>query len=184
MILSSHSQYVRSGGEVDLAGMMRAAQKEPDPRLLEAWHYDYLIGLYGRAFGEENIIVMPYELLRDDAEAFTRMLSARLDIDPHPPLRERVNESLSPVEMYWYPRLTRFMRRIPSRRLFDRYILAALRNELRRPIAWLDRLKPGTPFTSESIPKELVDAFRGRAESLRGNPLYAPYASDYLHFTS
>jgi hypothetical protein len=181
MILSSLSQYARSGGEVDLAAMMRAAQEKPDPRQLEAWHYDHLIGLYRRAFGEENVIVMPYELLRDDPGAFTRTLSARLGIDALPPLRERVNESLSPVEMVWYPRFTRFMKRIPSRRLFDRYILAALRNELRLPIAWLDRWKPGTPFTSESIPDKLVNAFRGRSESLRGHPLYAPYASEYLH---
>ena len=43
--------------------------------------------------------------------------SARLGIDPHPPSRERINESLSPIEMYWYPRLTRFVRRIPSRQI-------------------------------------------------------------------
>lgn len=176
MILSSLSQYARSGGQDDLVAMMHMAQKQPDP-----WHYDDLIALYQRSFGEESVIVMPFELLRDDADAFTRTLSLRLGIDPHPPLRERVNESLSPIEMYWYPRLTRFIRRIPSRRLFDRYILAALRNELRGPIAWLDRLKPGTPFTAESISEEAVSGFRGRAESLRGNPLYAPYAAEYLH---
>ena len=175
MILSTLSQYARSGGEEDLAAMMGKAQKQADP-----WYYDDLIALYQRAFGEENVIVMPYELLRDDADAFTRTLSLRLGIDPHPPLRERINESLSPIEMVWYPRLTRLMRRIPSRRLFDRYIRAALRNELRGPIAWLDRLKPGTPFTAESIPEEAVSGFRGRAESLRGNPLYAPYAAEYL----
>lgn len=176
MLLSWLSQYARSGGEADLAGLMRGTQEQPDP-----WHYDDVIGLYRRAFGEENVIVMPYELLRDDADGFTRTLSARLGIDPHPPVRERVNESLSPIEMYWYPRLTRFVRRIPSRRLFDRYVLAALRNDLRGPIAWLNRLKPGTPFTSESIPEEAVNAFRGRADSLRGHPLYAPYAAEYLH---
>jgi hypothetical protein len=175
MIISSLSQYARSGGEKDLAGMLRGPHT-PDP-----WHYDDVIGLYRRAFGGENVIVMPYELLRDDADAFTRTLSASLGIDPHPPLRERVNESLSPIEMYWYPRLTRFARRIPSRRLFDRYILAALRNELRGPIAWLNRLKPGTPFTPDLISEEAVNTFRGRADSLRGHPLYAPYAAEYLH---
>jgi hypothetical protein len=181
MILSSLSQYARSGGERDLAAMMRVAQNDPDLHPPEVWHYDHLIGLYRRAFSEENVIVLPYELLHDDPDEFTRTLSVRLGIDPHPPMRERMNESLSPVEMYWYPRLTRFMRRVPSRRLFDRYILAALRNDLRRPIAWLDRLKPGTPFTGESIPEELVNSFRGRSECLRGNPLYAPYAVEYLH---
>ncbi|MDP9194514.1 MAG: hypothetical protein M3P06_22680 [Acidobacteriota bacterium] len=174
MILSTLSEYARSGGQADLAVIMRGPGT-PDP-----WHYDDLIGSYRRAFGEERVAVMPYELLRDDAGAFTNTLSARLGIDPHPPLRERINESLSPIEMYWYPRLTRFVRRIPSRRLFDRYILAALRNDLREPIAWLNRLKPGTPFTLESIPEEAVNTFRGRAELLRDNPLFAPYAAEYL----
>jgi hypothetical protein len=181
MILSSLSQYARSGGESDPHARMRAAKTDLDPRRFEMWHYDFLIALYERAFGAENVIVLPYELLRDDPDAFTDTLSTRLGIDPHPPSRERVNESLSPVELVWYPRLTRFMRRIPSRRLFDRYILAALRNDLRRPIAWLDRLKPRTPFTAESIPDEVVNALRGHAESLCGNPLYAAYAADYLH---
>lgn len=180
MILSSLSQYVRGGGEADLATMMRAKLHQEPPQV-DSFDYDYLIGLYRQAFGEANVIVMPYELLRDDADAFTRTFSDRLGIDPHPPLRERVNESLSPIELYWLPRLTRLMRRIPSRRLRDRYSRATLGNGLRGPIAWLNRLKPGTPFTSESIPEELVNAFRGRADSLRGNPLYAPYAAEYLH---
>lgn len=181
MILSSLSQYARSGGTGDLHAMLREARHHPDPHPPESWHYDSVIELYQRAFGAPNVIVMPYELLRDDAGAFTSTLSARLGIEPHPPMRERVNESLSPVEMVWYPRLTRLMRRIPSRRLFNRYILAALRNELRVPIAMLNRIRPARPFTIESIPEELVVAFRGRAESLRANPLYARYAADYLH---
>ena len=176
MILSSLSQYARSGGDVDLAELMRTNRHAEDP-----WNYDHVIAMYRRAFGDAQVIVMPYELLRDDAAAFIRTLAARLGIEPHLASTERVNESLSPIEMYWYPRITRFMRRLPSRRLFEHYIRAALRNELRGPIALLNRVKPGLPVTAQSIPDEVVNGFRGRAESLRGNPLYAPYASDYLH---
>lgn len=176
MILSSLSQYARSGGEADLRELLGHGQQRE-----HAWHYDALIALYRRTFGDENVLVLPYELLRDDAEAFTRTLAGRLGIDPHPPSRERVNESLSPVEMVWYPRLTRIVRCVPSRRLFDLYIRAALRNDLRLPIALLDRIRPVKPFTSGSIPEEVVARFRGCADSLRENPLYAPYAADYLH---
>lgn len=180
MILSSLSQYARSGGDVDLREMLRAAAVAGYRQQIESWDYDRLLGAYRRAFGAENVIVMPYELLRDDADAFVGTLAARLGIEPLAAVRERVNESLSPVELYWYPRLTRFVRRIPSRRLFEAYIRAALANRLRRPVAMLQRVRPGTPFTAASIPDELVEAFRGRAESLRGNPLFAPYAADYL----
>ena len=180
MILSSYSQYARSGGEIDLHEVVRAFLKEPDPRQLESWDYDRLIGEYRQAFGAEQVIVLPYELLRDDQDAFLRTLSGRLGVETMPAAPDRVNEALSPVELYWYPRLTRFLRRIPSRRVRDAYIHAALRNDLRRPIAFLNRLRPGTPFTSASIPEALVEAFRGRAEILRGNPLYEPYAAEYL----
>lgn len=181
MILSTLSQYVRTGGDADLLQMVRTAHEQRDQRFLESWDYDTLIAAYQSAFGADNVIVVPYELLRDDANAFLRTLAGRLGIDPVPATPERVNESLSPVELYWYPRLTRVMRRIPARRLRAAYVDAALYNRLRRPIAVLQRLRPGTPFTVESIPVGLVEMFRGRAESLRGNPLYAPYAADYLH---
>lgn len=181
MILSTLSQYARTGGDRDLLEMVRTAHEQHDPRFLQSWDYDTLIAAYRSAFGVDNVFVVPYELLRDDADAFIRTLAGRLGIDPFPAERERVNESLSPVELYWYPRLTRFMRHIPVRRLRAAYVDVAFRNRLRGPIAALQRLRPGTPFTAASIPDGLVDLFRGHAESLRGNPLFAPYAAEYLH---
>jgi hypothetical protein len=181
MILSSFSQYVRTGGDVDLVQKLRPAEKGDEPQTTDLWNYDRLIGVYQRAFGMEKVMVMPYELLRDDMGAFIGTLAGRLGIEAIPASPRRVNESLSSTELYWYPRLTRAMQRIPSRRLYEAYLHAALRNYLRRPIALLQRLRPGTPFTADSIPHEAVAAFRGHAESLRGNPLYAPYAAEYLH---
>lgn len=178
VILSALSQYARSGGDLDVAELIGKADRDHD--LTVVFHYDRLIAEYQRAFGAANVLVLPFELLRDDAGAFLRALAAPLGIDAHAAPRERVNEGLSPVELYWYPRLTRFVRRLRSRRLFDTYIAAAQRNRLRRGIAVLQRLRPGAPVTAASIPEEFVNAFRGRAESLRGNPLYAAYAAEYL----
>lgn len=178
VIRSALSQYARSGGDADVLQLIRG-QRDHD--LAVAYHYDRLIGEYQRAFGESNVIVMPFELLRDEPDAFIRTIAARLGVEPVAAPSGRVNEGISPVELYWYPRLTRFARRLPSRRLFDSYIGAMDRGRLRPAVALLQRLRPGTPVTLESIPDEFVDAFRGRAESLRGNPLYAPYAAEYLH---
>lgn len=178
VILSALSQYARSGGDLDLAEHIRSAG--PDHHLIAVFDYDRLIAEYQRAFGAANVLVLPYELLRDDADAFLRALAEPLGIEPLAGPRERVNEGLSPVELYWYPRLTRAVRRLRSRRLFGAYIAAAQGNRLRRGIALLQRLRPGEPVTAASIPDEFLDAFRGRAESLRGNPLYAAYAAEYL----
>ncbi|HEX6100127.1 MAG TPA: hypothetical protein VF432_27690 [Thermoanaerobaculia bacterium] len=186
MILSSYSQFVRSGGDADLAELVAVMQAGPgSPGYdhlagLTPWNYDRVIGAYTAAFGADNVIVMPYELLRDAPDEFTRMLSQRLGIDPIPGPRDRINESLSAEEMYWYPRLTRLARKVPSRRLFRLYVTAAFRNRLRGVVRLLQRVRPGRAVTAASIPDAVVEVFRGHAESLRGNPLYERYASDYL----
>lgn len=181
MIVSSLSQYARSGGHLDPFELLRGVAARGDERFYQSWDYDALIGEYRLRFGEDRVIVMPYELLRDDAEAFVRTLSARLGVAEHRAPRDRVNESLSPSEMVWYPRLTRMVRRVRSRRLYEAYVRGAFDNRLRAAIAVLQRARPATPFTASAIPDEVLERFRGRAESLRGNPLYARYAADYLH---
>src|SRR6185436_17922767 len=139
MCLSSYSQYVRSGGENTFEQLLA------DARTAGPWDYDALIRLYAAAFGEGHVIVMPYELLRDDGEAFTRALEARLGLSQHRAIAaDRINPSLSPVEMYWYPRLTRAVRALPiGRPLRSLYLRGAFANRLRLPIAILQRLRPG-----------------------------------------
>ena len=178
VIRSALSQYARTGGDADVLQLIGG---KGDHELTVVYHYDRLISEYVLAFGSENVIVMPFELLRDDADAFIRMLATKLGVEPVAAPTGRVNEGISPEELYWYPRLTRFVRRLPSRKLFDSYISAVQRGRLRPAVAVLQRLRPGVPVTVDSIPDAFVEAFRGRAESLRDNPLYAPYAKEYLH---
>jgi hypothetical protein len=179
MILSSYSQYVRSGGDADLADLIAG---KTNLSALDPWNYDALIELYTRAFGEANVIVMPYELLRDDVDAFTRALETRLGLSRFDTAPDRMNPSLSAIEMYWYPRLTRAARKLPiGSRLRGLYQRGTFANRFRAPIAVLQRLRPGTPVVAAAIPDEILHAYRGKAERLRGNPLYARYAADYLH---
>lgn len=178
VIRSALSQYARSGGDADVMALLHSRGNHD---LTVVYHYDRLIGEYRRAFGTANVILVPYELLRDDPETFIRIISLRAGIDPVAAPLERVNEGISPVELYWYPRLTRFVRRVHSRRLLDSYIAALERGRLRSTVALLQRLRPGTPVTTASIPEDFVEAFRGHADSLRDEPLYAPYAAEYLH---
>lgn len=178
MILSSFSQYARSGGAEDFASMLKRPHDE------NVWNYNCLIGLYRQAFGEKQVIVMPYELLRDDAEAFIRALEAQLGLDHCPPMSERVNVSVSAAEMRWYPRLTRIMRRLPLENRFGRYIFRAYVSALiecrLRPVASLLELLAPTPGEPVSVDDDLLERFRGKAECLRAEPLYAPYLKDYL----
>lgn len=185
MLLSSYSQFVRSGGDLELPALVAVALEHRDPVLdalltIEHWNYDRLVGRYREAFGAERVVVMSYELLRGDPLAFARALEARLGLDPGPVERERVNASLSGEEMAWYPRLARLARKVPSSRAYRLYVAAAFTNRLRVPIRVLQRLSPAPPITDSAIPDELMEPFRGLANSLRGDPFYAPYAAEYL----
>lgn len=179
MWLSAYSEYVRFGGTMPLGGVDGAGG---GPR--DWWNYDGVIGAYDAAF-PGRVIVLPYELLRDDAGAFLRAIEERLGLDHHPPEPERVHPSLSPVELRWYPRLTRLALALPlprrvRRRALDRYARLVRANRLGRLVALLQRLAPAAPVTGEVLPEHALDARRDGAETLRGRPHYAAYHRDYL----
>jgi hypothetical protein len=176
MILSSYSQYIRSGGHASLGEAFEGGW--------EAWDYDYLIRLYSDAFGD-RLIVMPYELLRDDQEAFTRELENRLGLEHFAMLPDRVNTALSPVDLAWYPRLARLIRSLPvgeiiRSALYDLHVHAILTNRYGGLFAMLQRVHPIPPITAADLDDEMLQAFVGKAECLLTNPLFAPYRSDYL----
>ncbi|HYK04893.1 MAG TPA: hypothetical protein VE974_24275 [Thermoanaerobaculia bacterium] len=174
MIFSSYSQYIRSGAGVPLEEFVT------DPLLDRPWDYDRVIGMYRGAFGAEQVLVMPYELLRDDVDRFVRTLEERLGLAHFVAATGRVNTALSPAEMYWYPRLTRLVQRLPiGSRLKRIYLRGIFRNRFRPAIALLQRMRPGTPVTEDAIPEPLIAAYRDKARTLREDPLYTPYAREY-----
>jgi hypothetical protein len=180
---SSYSQYVRTGGTRDFPTFSGGVEADDDP-MARTWDYDRIVRLYRGTFGD-RLIVLPYELLRDDSVGFVRLIEDRLGLDHHPPPRGRANESLSPVELGWYPRISRLIRRLPvgaalRDRIHARYVRAAMANRLKPVIQLLQRIRPLEPITIDSIGSDAITRFRGRAEALRGDPLYAPYRDDYL----
>lgn len=174
MIFSSFSQYVRSGAGVPLEEFVT------QPLIDRPWDYDRVIGMYRSAFGADQVLVMPYELLRDDVDRFVRTLEERLGLAHFAAASGRLNTALSPAEMYWYPRLSRAVQKLPiGSRLKRTFLRGISRNRFRPAIAVLQRLRPGTPVTADAIPERLIAAYRAKAHTLRENPLYAPYAREY-----
>jgi hypothetical protein len=174
MIVSSYSQYVRSGAGIPFEEFVQ------HPLLDRPWDYDRVIGLYRSAFGAENVIVMPYELLRDDAARFLRTLEDRLGLAHTAPASDRLNPALTPAELYWYPRLTRLVHRLPAASRLKRLVLRGIfLNRLRPAITLLQRLRPRPPVTANAIPETQIAKYRTKAQTLRYNPHYAAYARDY-----
>jgi hypothetical protein len=183
VLLSGYSEYVRAGGDmVFFTG--EPASPEALTQAQYAWNYNHLIDLYRAAVGE-RLILMPYELLRDRPDVFLSELAKRLGLTAFDLPTDKIYGSLSPVELRWYPRISAAVRALPlSSRLrsyvFARHVRSVRNNRWKYPIKILQRLFPATPVTSALIPRETVEYFRGRADRLKDEPLYAPYAADYL----
>jgi hypothetical protein len=186
MLASSYSQFVRTGGTLDPRGMcLPLIDPAPGPDD-HAFDYDYLIGLYVDAFGADNVIVLPYELLRDDEPRFLATLEARLGVGHVDVEIGQVNPSLTPEELYWYPRMSRAVYaaagRLPRRvrgPLLGVYGRQVFHGRLGAVARVLSRARPGA-VTRADFPAEVLRGCAGRAERLRHDPLYAPYAAEYL----
>jgi hypothetical protein len=187
MVYSGYSQYVRTGGALDLGAVCAAHVERCATDDRHHLNYDHLIGLYAEAFGEENVIVLPYELLRDDERRFVAVLEERLGIDHFDAEIGRVNPSLSPEELYWYPRIAGALSAASSRlgprahRRVSRWrVERAFTNRLRPLVGLLGRTRPGRAVTPADVPDDILRCCRGKATRLRHDPLYAPYAAEYL----
>ena len=168
MILSSYSQYVRTGGTQSLAEFAASG------RANGAWHYDRLVSAYADAFGRDRLILLPWELLRDRPAEFVSQLEKRFGLDPGPVPQERPNQALAPAEIQAQLRLSRALARAP-RPVAALYARAAAAGRL--PLRALARFGKGR---ADTLDPALLDAYRGGAASLAAEPLFRPYAADYL----
>jgi len=165
MLLSSYSQYVRTGGRLDFAAFCEADAAG-------IWDYDRLTGLYEDAFGAGNVIVLPYERLRDDPAGFLAELGDRLGLDPVALAIPALNAAVSPAALAWFPRLAR---RLPAG-LFARAAAGASLDRLAR---LLQKLRP-LPLPDEtSVPEATLRRYGACAARLRARPGFAAYVREY-----
>ena len=184
LLASFYSLYVRNGGVRSLKGMLA----ELEPVLTTAFDYDAVVRLYGDAFGPANVLVLPYELLRDDPAQFLGILQQQLGLELASEPIPHLNRSLSPAELYWYPAFSRLADRVSRRlgrrndRAFDFYRERITGPDLRRTIEVLSRAAPALAVHAErEVPPAAVERFRNRAASLAALPAYAGYHAEYLN---
>lgn len=187
LMISGYSQCVRLGTRLHLDGVCREFAECLRIDNDHYWDFDYLIRLYGEAFGKENLIVMPYELLRDDQDRFLAVLEERLGIGHAEVKLGRLNPSLSPEELYWYPLISRAVSAAASRlgearfqKIYRRYVSKINDDRLRPLIRVLRLLRPGSRITEADFADDVLLYCKGKATLLKELPLYAPYAAEYL----
>jgi hypothetical protein len=183
IMVSSYSQYLRRGGTGAFFGL--------DPEFGSAshrsravWDYDGVIRQYQAAF-PGRVMVLPYELLRDDPAAFLGVIEGAFGLDPLP-LPARVdNPSFSPVELAWYARFNSLAHAIPApvrvkRRLVDAHLKALDQGRWSKVADLCQKLRPRQEIAAQVISASVIERFAPKAEILRSNPVYRPYAADYL----
>jgi hypothetical protein len=159
-------------------------------KLEEYFDYDATIRLYESHFGSDNVIVLPFELMREDPAAFIAALEERMALPRSGDTFPWLNSSLSAAELAWYPRFSRAAWtgvHVANRLgLGGDGIHAAYRAHiggpgLRRAATLLARLV-GTqpPEARRAAFEDLLPRFRGRAETLAGRSVYVPFLAEYL----
>jgi hypothetical protein len=188
VLASTYAHYVRKGGTLGRSELFRPSEPgEPAPGVEDYFDYDAAVSLYERVFGPENVLVMPYELLRDDPAEFVRQMEDRFGIRSSSAVPPRANVTISPAELTWYPRFTRLVYRASAplgryrQRVIERYLAVLDRLALRRLAEALARATP--PFINRppsDLPAETLDRCQPRASRLVTRPAYAPYPAEYL----
>lgn len=151
--------------------------------MLRHGEYDRVVATYRRRFGE-RVLVMPYELLCDDPGGFRRAIEDFVGLDAFEGPAAKVNASLDPDELRWYPWISKVIDRLPVRRRFRRALLdrhlRAIRSGRWKPfLRVLERLA-GRPARGVEVPPGICESMRGTADELLRDARYAPYREAYL----
>lgn len=179
LIRSFYAELIVGGASGSFADFCEALLAQAEAGT-DVFHVDAAVEAYAEGFGEERLLVLPYELLRDSPDAFLGAIEARLGIRPAPVPSNRVRPSPPEARLAAYRRMTRWVRAIPGPDGLGRRYVAALRaGRLDGMAAAIERLG-GRSGAREAVSPRLVEALAGRSERLRGNPLYRNYADDYL----
>ena len=183
IIRSLYSQYVKLGGEQGFPGYL-----ETYTSILDQWlDVDYNLGLYREAFGQENVLVLPFELLRSDTAAFMSSLEDFLDIEHFDVVPGVRNPSLGPDRLYWYSWLSRHLVS-PVAELFaperakNLYSLYSFKIVRPDRLGFAVRLLNAVSSRSMRMdfPDGYLERFRGVANSLAKSELHRPFLDQYL----
>jgi len=97
IISANYSQHLKEGGVVKADHIIQYSSI-----IQKLFDYSFLISLYVKAFGKENVIVLPYELLKENSSVFFRKLETELDLPHFDFTTDVVNPSLDSIEAKYF----------------------------------------------------------------------------------
>ena len=184
LLRSFYAELVLGGASYSFLDFCEAlmVQAEADA---DVFHFGAAIDVYRQAFGQDNVVVLPYELLRDRPGEFLERVGSMLSLEPVPFSYGKVRPSPPVERLATYRRMTRWIRAVPGpaglrRRAVTQYILALRTNRLERAARAIELCLGQVEDCGTRMPESLLNLLRKRGQFIRGEPLSRPYALDYL----
>jgi len=180
IISANYSQHVREGGTVKAENILKFSGFIQD-----LFDYSYLINLYKSAFGEKNIIVLPYEFLKDNSSSFFKKIEEELDLEHFNFTSKIVNPSLNPDEAQYFLKINSlvdfFARNSgkPGKRLRDWYIKKRRREAFEEPSGKQVLQERTTNEPLIHVPEDLFLNLRKNSYLLKEYPIFNNYSSFY-----
>lgn len=179
---SMYAQYVFNGGTYNFQEFFKSMTGST-PHLFD---YSHIVRLYRERFGKSNVIVLPYELLRDNPEGFTATVERELEIQhTFTFTKEKINAMRSKKVLKAHLTVSNMLYKavqpLPYKARKMVYGLYMKQN-------YAGKLKWVFNVVAKVQNKEIdlgdvsgqVHIFEGRAELLRTESLYQPYLKEYL----
>jgi len=190
-LISNYCQYVKEGGTLTF--------KE---RLLGnvqinwiIYNYTFLIELYCQYFGKENVIVVPYELLKENSNAFLKYIEEKLNIPTNDFVMGSVNASLPlnivyslrmlNISIHKFAKITgksgRFLLKLYLKNLDSKKTTSKNRFILTKLLSFFYKNKQDdTNIPLDLIPKELLLIFEKFGTVLKDYAIFEKYYEKYL----
>ena len=152
----------------------------------DLFDYTRVVSIYREKFGHDNVIVLPYEMLRADPHAFTALIENKMGVkNSFKYSTEKVNASLDKKVLTAYRAVSNTVYRVIQpfpykiqKVLYGLYIRQLHQHNLDFLFKIVTRIldKEESMAAMEGVLKNMA----GKAEILRHEELYQPYLKEYL----
>lgn len=187
IIKSLYAQYVNYGGRLGPESFILSPNGES---LKELLNYTAVINDYRLSFGEENVLTLPYEWMRDNRKEFMARLCTLLSVPYHEGKDEKVNESPSTSKLNRQLKLSSAVYKLLAltgskrEQLYNLYAYSLMNGKFdwALPLTPLGRDKNTIEEAWESdLFKNYLQTFRGKGSVFIENPNYRVYQEEYLN---
>lgn len=178
LLTSLYSQYLVKGGRLNFKHFI----EEHGESFVEQFDYDYLYYLYLSIFGKSNVLMLPYEMLREAPEQFLTIIESFFEFPSYEMSSERVNKS---IEVKYIPFILFISRMVYfSTKIFPKSMRIIIYGKHIEFLSYLNRKWLTSNKTSSTIDhmilsKDLLEKFKVKSDKIKSEKFILNYSRFY-----